>query len=358
MRPAVTPQPAQLLLDDGTVLDGFSFGYEGGVDGEVVFNTGMTGYPESLTDPSYAGQILVCTYPLIGNYGIPAEQFERFESGRAQISGLIVSQYEPNYSHWEAKQSLGEWLREQHVPAITGIDTRALTIRLRTHGVMLGRIVMGAAAQSRKKMIDPNTVNLVAQVSCQTPEWYGCGKKTVAVVDCGVKLSIIRSLVVRGIRVHRVPWDYNFTGQLDHYDGVLLSNGPGDPTQCHATIQYTRQAFRSRKPIFGICLGSQIQALAAGAKTYKLKFGHRAQNQPCQIEGTQRCILTSQNHGYAVTEKTLPADWRVWFRNANDHSIEGLHHRTKPWYSVQFHPEAQPGPQDAAYLFDDFIKDL
>ncbi|MFA6474569.1 MAG: glutamine-hydrolyzing carbamoyl-phosphate synthase small subunit [Patescibacteria group bacterium] len=343
---------AKLILSDGTAFIGASFGFVGNGDGEVVFNTGMVGYPESLTDPSYRGQILVCTYPLIGNYGVP--NTTQLESNRIQVSGLIVSHYTAQYSHWQATQSLGDWLQTSQIPAITGIDTRALTKKLRTHGVMLGRIEINQSNNSTIE--DPNKRNLVSEVSCTEVIWYGQGKKTVIVVDCGVKESIIRNLVKRGIKVKRVPWDYNFTANLKDIDGILLSNGPGDPTQCVATIQQTKLAMQTKLPIFGICLGSQIQALAAGATTYKLPFGHRAQNQPCQIEGTQRCILTSQNHGFAVKESTLPSDWSVSFRNANDQSVEGIVHKTKPWCSVQFHPEANPGPADANYLFDDFIK--
>lgn len=348
---------ARLILQDGTIFTGESFGYDAEpMDGEVVFTTGMVGYPESLTDPSYRGQILVYTYPLIGNYGVPVSELE---SNKVQVSGVIVSHYEANYSHWQAKQSLGDWLKKNTIPAITGIDTRALTKRLRTNGVMLGRIVIGDKNKpSAANLIDPNLRNLVAEVSCTKPIVYGEGKKTVIVVDCGVKLSIIRALVSRGVRVRRVPWDYNFLPDLDSADGVLLSNGPGNPEMCVATIEHVRQAMKTNKPIFGICLGSQIQGLAAGAKTYKLKFGHRAQNQPCVIEGTQRCVLTSQNHGFAVVEKSLPKDWQVLYRNANDQSIEGIKHRTKLWWSVQFHPEANPGPEDSVVEFDKFVKSL
>jgi len=354
---SITMTQAQLILQDGTIFSGQSFGYEGEpIDGEVVFNTGMMGYPESLTDPSYRGQILVYTYPLIGNYGVPAGELE---SKGIQASGVIVSHYEAHYSHWQATQSLGDWLIAEKIPAITGIDTRALTKCLRTNGVMLGRIVIGNKIKPTvKNLIDPNTRNLVAEVSCTKPMWYGSGKKTVIVVDCGVKLSIIRALVSRGVKVQRVPWDYDFLPDLQTADGVLVSNGPGNPEMCVATIQHVQQAMKFSKPMFGICLGSQIQGLAAGAKTYKLKFGHRAQNQPCVLEGTQHCVLTSQNHGFAVVEKSLPNDWQVLYRNANDQSIEGIKHRTKPWWSVQFHPEANPGPEDSAVEFDQFVKSL
>lgn len=350
-------QPAQLILQDGTAYHGWSFGYHQSRDGEVVFNTGMVGYPEMLTDPSYRGQILTLTYPLVGNYGVP--DTATLESNHIQVSGLIVSEYTEQYSHWEAKQSLGQWLTRQKIPAITGIDTRALTKKLRQHGVMLGRIMVGdVETRHVVSLQDPNTRNLVNEVSCTKPITYGRGKKIVVVVDCGVKESIIRNLVKRSVRVKRVPWNYNFVRDLKSVDGLLISNGPGDPTQCVATIEHVQAAQKFSVPIFGICLGSQIQGLAAGAKTYKLKFGHRAQNQPCVIEGTQRVLLTSQNHGFAVAERTLPKDWRVSFRNANDQSVEGIRHRTKPWWSVQFHPEATPGPIDANSLFDEFVKAL
>ncbi len=349
------PKSAQLILSDGTVFAGSSFGFDGNRDGEVVFNTSMVGYPETLTDPSYRGQILTLTYPLVGSYGVP--DISTLESNQIQVSGLIVTEYIDHYSHWEAKQSLGQWLIKNKVPAITGIDTRALTKKLRDHGVMLGRIQVGSH-RTTGPLIDPNTTNLVAQVSCTKPKMYGRGKKTVMVVDCGVKESIIRNFVDRGVKVKRVPWDYNFVPELPKVDGLFISNGPGDPTQCVPTIQHLKEAFKTNLPIFGICLGSQIQGLAAGAKTYKLKFGHRAQNQPCVIEGTQHCLLTSQNHGFAVDEATLPSSWKVWFRNANDHSVEGIKHRTKPWWSVQFHPEATPGPNDANLLFDEFVSIL
>jgi carbamoyl-phosphate synthase small subunit len=349
---------AQLHLSDGTVFNGCSFGYTGPVDGEVVFNTGMVGYPESLTDPSYCGQILVYTYPLIGNYGAPA--ISQLESDRIHLRGIIVAQYEAHYSHWQATRSLRDWLLAERIPALTGIDTRALTLKLRQRGVMLGRIIQGGSVKkaARAKMIDPNISNLVAQVSCTQPRMYGRGRKQVIVVDCGVKLSTIRALQLRGVQVRRVPWDYNFLSDLKQAAGVLLSNGPGDPAMCTATIAHVKAAQRLNKPIFGICLGSQIQGLAAGATTYKLKFGHRAQNQPCVIAGTQRCLLTAQNHGFAVAERSLPKQWKVWFRNANDQSVEGIYHTTKPWRSVQFHPEANPGPTDANYLFDEFVRSL
>ncbi len=338
----------KLYLKDGTVLEGESFGAASNAAGEVVFNTGMVGYPESLTDPSYAGQILVLTYPLVGNYGVPDPS--TLESEKIQIAGLVVSEYSENYSHYEAKSSLAKWLKESGVPAITGVDTRALTKRLREHGVLLGML----GNSKPKKFLDPNQENLVARVSVKRKRAYGNGRMRVVAVDCGMKENILRSLVAREVELVRVPWDYDFNSLK--YDGLVLSNGPGDPTMCGKTIEHIKKAMKQRKPILGICLGNQLLALAAGAKTYKLKYGHRGQNQPCLEVGTKRCYITSQNHGFAVDAKTLPSGWEEWFTNANDGSNEGIKHKTKPWRSVQFHPEASPGPTDTAWIFDEFVE--
>ncbi|MFC1597997.1 glutamine-hydrolyzing carbamoyl-phosphate synthase small subunit [Patescibacteria group bacterium] len=343
--------PAKLILSDGTTFEGYSFGAKKSLTGEVVFNTGMVGYPEGFTDPSYQGQILTMTYPIIGNYGVPKGPFE---SKGIKISGLIVQYYSEEYSHAEAVQSLGEWLQKDGIPAICDIDTRAVTKKLREHGVMLGQIVIGDDEPVATKDIeDPNERNLVAEVSIKRTKTVGKGTKTVIAVDCGMKENIIRNLVDRGVNVKRVPWNYNYT--KEKWDGLFISNGPGDPMMAEATIEYLRQALETNKPIFGICLGSQILGLAAGANTYKLKYGHRAQNQPCIDLDTGRCYLTTQNHGFAVRDKTVPRGWRVWFKNANDDSVEGISHNKKPHFSVQFHPEAFPGPEDTNYLFDKFI---
>lgn len=345
-----TPILMYLHLKDGSKFLGKSFGSDNAASGEVVFSTGMVGYVESLTDPSYAGQILVCTFPLIGNYGVPDDAF--FESNKIQVAGLVVSEYSEAYSHADAKLSLSTWLKRSGVPALTGIDTRALTKKLREHGVMLGAL----SEKKPSKYTDPNKENLVATVSPKKLQNYGSGRKKIVLVDCGAKENIVRSLVARGATVIRVPWDYDFT-ELE-YDGLLLSNGPGDPTRCSATIANIKKAMAQRKPILGICLGNQLLALAAGAKTYKLKYGHRSHNQPCIDTTTGRCYITSQNHGFAVNEKTLPRDWQPWFSNANDGSNEGIRHKNMPWRSAQFHPEATPGPTDTAWLFDDFIASL
>jgi carbamoyl-phosphate synthase small subunit len=345
-----------LLLEDGTKIQGHSCGFPKSIAGEVVFSTGMVGYPEALTDPSYRGQVLVLTYPLIGNYGVVAASDvdgfdETFESSRIQIAGLITSQICDDHSHWHASQGLAQWLREHEVPALSGIDTRALTKRLREKGTMLGKIVVG---ESELEFTDPNQMNLVSTVSVREPEIYPGGKTRLIVVDCGCKNNIIRNLLARGLTVIKVPWDYDFLN--DDCDGIVISNGPGDPTMCRETIALARKAMEKGRPIFGICLGHQVLALAAGANTYKLKFGHRSQNQPCIEAGTKRCFITSQNHGYAVDVKSLPTDWEPWFTNANDGTNEGLRHRKQPFMSVQFHPEAAPGPVDTGFLFDEFLR--
>jgi len=349
---------ARLELEDGSIFQGYSFAAQKSVAGEVVFNTSMVGYPESLTDPSYHGQILVLTYPLVGNYGVPenkvVEGLEQvFESDRIHVQGLVVSEYSFEYSHWSAKKSLADWLIEYEIPALYGIDTRMLTKRLRDEGTMLGRILFFT---EQLGFYDPNQINLVEQVSITSPVEYGEGKKTVVLVDCGCKYNILRSLVSRHLRVRRVPWNYDFS--QDDFDGVVISNGPGDPKLNREAVAGVRQLLQRKKPVFGICMGNQILALAAGADTYKLKFGHRSQNQPCIEVGTQRCYITSQNHGFAVDGRTLPRGWHPWFVNANDGTNEGIRHGSKPFMSVQFHPEASPGPVDTDLLFDEFKKML
>ena len=352
---------ATLILNDGSCFQGYSFGAERTTAGEVVFNTAMTGYPESLTDPSYAGQLMVLTYPLVGNYGVPAP--ELWESERIHAEALIVSDYSMTHSHWNAKTSLGEWLVKQNVPAMTGVDTRALTKLLREHGVMMGRIEIEGCEEPRFSVTsdyaDTNygSINYVAKVSCGEVIRYneGAGKRVV-LVDCGVKTNILRCLQRRGVEIIRVPWDYDFN-KLD-YDGLFISNGPGNPDNCPETVENIRQAMRAEKPIFGICMGNQLLAKAAGAKVYKLRYGHRSHNQPVRLQGTNRCFITSQNHGYAVDSYTLPADWSPLFVNMNDGSNEGIRHHLKPWFSAQFHPEAAAGPTDTEFLFDDFVKTL
>ncbi len=349
---------AKLILEDGTVFTGKSFGYEKSVAGEVVFYTAMTGYPESLTDPSYTGQILVSTYPMIGNYGVPSDEstngiFKFFESNKVHISGLIISDYSFEYSHWNAIMSLSDWLKKWKVPGLFDIDTRALTKILREKGSLLGKIEFDDDVIEFK---DPNKNNLVDIVSTKTKEVYGEGDHRVVLIDCGVKHNILRCLLKRNTTVIRVPWDYDFTGE--DYDGVFLSNGPGDPVMCSETVANLKKAMKTEKPVMGICLGNQLLARAAGADTYKLKYGHRSHNQPVLLKGTNKCYITSQNHGYAVEPSTLPNDWEPLFTNVNDNTNEGIRHKTKPYFSTQFHPEASSGPTDTEFLFDDFIANI
>jgi carbamoyl-phosphate synthase small subunit len=357
---------AKLILEDGTVFMGRSFGYVGDTAGEVVFNTAMTGYPESLTDPSYAGQILVTTFPLIGNYGVPDTGLGSnglplfMESDRIHAKALIVADYSENYSHWNAKESLAAWLQREKIPGITGIDTRRLTKVLREHGVMMGKVVFSENPEYPAFSEEGyGAVNWVEMVSCKEVVTYqpiGGKKHRVVLVDCGVKANIIRCLIKRGIEVVRVPWDYDFN-QLE-FDGLFLANGPGDPERCEKTVANIRTFLKTDKPCMGICLGNQLLAKAAGAKTYKLKYGHRSHNQPVQRVGTTQCFITSQNHGYAVDSSTLPDDWEPLFVNMNDGSNEGIRHKSKPWMSAQFHPEACSGPVDTEFLFDEFVKML
>ncbi|MBQ3635150.1 MAG: glutamine-hydrolyzing carbamoyl-phosphate synthase small subunit [Bacteroidales bacterium] len=351
---------ARLILEDGTVLEGYSFGSEKSRAGEVVFNTAMSGYPESLTDPSYAGQILIFTYPLIGNYGVPHDDVDAatglpkfFESEKIHVSGVVVSEYSQEYSHWNAQQSLSEWLKKEGVPAIEGIDTRALTQKIREKGAMLGKIEFDGDSV---ELHDPNKDNLVAQVSTKEVKTYGNGRYKIAMVDTGAKYNIIRCLLKRDVTVVRVPWDYDFT-QID-YDGLMLSNGPGDPQMCQATIANIRKAIEIGKPIFGICLGNQLLGLAAGGKTYKLPYGHRAHNHPVRRCGTNQCYITSQNHGFALDTASLGGEWEASFVNINDGTNEGIRHKSKPYFSTQFHPEASSGPTDTEKFFDEFVENI
>ena len=346
------------MLDDGSVFHGKSFGYEKATAGEVVFNTAMTGYPESLTDPSYSGQLMVLTYPLVGNYGVPPRTIEAnglatfMESEKIHAEAIIVSDYSFEYSHWNAVESLGSWLKDEKIAGIYGIDTRELTKLLREKGSMKGKIVFDAADEI--DFIDPNLINQVDIVSCKEVKTYGNGKKKVVLVDCGVKHNIIRCLLKRDVTVIRVPWNYDFTDM--EYDGLFISNGPGDPDTCEAAVLNIRKAMERNTPICGICMGNQLLAKAGGASIYKLKYGHRSHNQPVRMVGTERCFITSQNHGYAVDNTTLGADWEPLFINMNDGTNEGIKHKTKPFFSAQFHPEACSGPTDTEFLFDKFVE--
>ena len=379
-----------LILDDGSRFHGKSFGYEKPVAGEVVFNTAMTGYPESLTDPSYAGQLMTLTYPLVGNYGVPPFTVEPnglatfMESERIHAEAIIVSDYSEDFSHWNAVESLADWLKREQVPGITGIDTRELTKVLREHGVMMGRIffddVENEIDNSQLTIDNYEDVNYVDRVSCKeiivytgkesplhfpitTPtaqlncqlSTVNCQLKRVVLLDCGVKSNILRCLLKRDVEVIRVPWDYDYN-ELE-FDGLFISNGPGDPDTCDAAVQNIRRAMKNEKlPIFGICMGNQLLSKAGGAKIYKLKYGHRSHNQPVRMVGTERCFITSQNHGYAVDNTTLTEDWEPLFINMNDGSNEGIRHKRNPWFSAQFHPEAASGPTDTEFLSDEFVK--
>jgi carbamoyl-phosphate synthase small subunit len=353
-----SPVPAprgRLILEDGTVFEGVSFGHQGPSSGEVVFSTGMVGYPEALSDPSFRGQILVLTYPLVGNYGVPADDViagdPSFESSVVQVAGLVVGDYSPRYSHWFAGRSLSEWLAEHRVPGLSGIDTRAITKRLREHGSMLGRIDYQDESVA---FCDPNSRRIVEEVSVRAPEHHGSTGRRILMIDCGVKNSILHNLLTRGFQVKVVPWNHDL--RSEEFDGIVVSSGPGDPKLCGQTIGQIRQALQRQKPFLGICLGHQLLGLAIGADTFKLKYGHRSQNQPVQEANTGRCYVTSQNHGYAVDQAALPEGWYPWFVNLNDGTNEGLRHRTLPFMSVQFHPEASPGPVDTLGLFDEYAE--
>ena len=364
----------KLILEDGSVFEGQSFGANKSTAGEVVFSTGMVGYPESLTDPSYLGQILILTYPLIGNYGVPEKKY--WESDSIKVSGLIVSNYVDTPSHIQSKQTLSAWLKSEKIPALEITDTRFLTQKIRTKGTMLGKMVF----RDGVPFYDPNKENLVVKVSIRVPTKSflhnyhttvrgnyvrfvkaGSFNKTLLLIDCGAKKNIERCLIRRGIRVITVPWDFDpFSlhprGEKLNFDAIVISNGPGDPKIANKTIATIKKALDKKIPILGVCLGHQLLTLAAGGDTYKLKFGHRSQNQPCILKGSNRCYITTQNHGFAVNK--LPYGFKSWFINANDNSNEGIIHKTLPFMSVQFHPEANPGPNDTEWVFDFFLERL
>ena len=364
---------AVLLLEDGTFFIGKGFGATRKISGEVVFSTSMVGYPEALTDPSYKGQILTLTYPLVGNYGVPPYDLNfglplYFESDRIQVQGLVIHELCHEPYHWASTRTLDKWLLDEGIPGIYGVDTRRLTKKLRMHGVMLGILQVCEAGEepnldnllkeAKKGIPDPNLTDLVKEVSVKEPVHYKVeGKNTVVLIDCGVKYSIMRNLLKRGINVVRVPYDFSAKEILEYKPaGVVVSNGPGDPKKCVDTIACTKELV-DKVPLMGICLGNQILMLAMGGETYKMKFGHRSQNQPALDLKTNRCYITTQNHGYAVDMQCLeksPLD--CWFINANDKTVEGVKHRSKPVFAVQWHPEASPGPYDTGFLFDTFAK--
>jgi carbamoyl-phosphate synthase small subunit len=353
-------QNASIILDDGSVFKGKSFGYEASVAGEVVFNTAMMGYPEALTDPSYAGQIMVLTYPLIGNYGVPVRTerngiSEYMESNKIHSAAVVISDYSFKYNHWNSDVGLADWLKQEHIPGVYGIDTRSLTKLLREKGSMKGKIEIEGTQDV--DFYDPNAINQVANVSCKEIIEYGTdNEKRIILVDCGVKHNILRNLLERKFHIIRVPWDYDFSN--DEYDGIFLTNGPGDPDTCSKTVDNIRKVLNGNKPICGICMGNQLLAKAGGATIYKLKYGHRSHNQPVRMVGTDRCYITSQNHGYAVDSNTIGDDWQPLFVNMNDGTNEGIKHKTKPFFSVQFHPEASGGPTDTEFIFDMFAKNV
>ena len=363
----VAPAPgraAKLVLEDGKVFEGTSFGAYKEVEGEVVFNTGMSGYVETLTDPSYRGQILVLTYPLQGNYGVPKGPFE---SGKIQVQGLIVSHYSDIPNHHASTESLGEWLTREGIPAIFGIDTRSLTRSLRELGTVPGKLefsevahldptVPGPKIEERRYSDSIEMRQVLEQVVSDEIVRYGNGEKKILMIDTGSKENIVRSLLKRDAAVVRAPWNSSWEDVLPDVDGVFLTNGPGDPMDATGLIERIRKLLNADIPIFGICFGHQMLSLAAGAKTYKMKYGHRSVNQPVRDLLTGRCYITSQNHGYVVQNESLPRDWQPWFVNLNDGTNEGIRHLYKPICSVQFHPEASPGPNDTAFLFDDFLR--
>ncbi len=339
---------AKLVLEDGTVFEASSFGAARPTAGEVVFTTGMVGYPESITDSSYVGQILIFTYPIIGNYGVFDKRY--WESESIKTAGIIVSQYIDTPSHFQSKQTLGQWLKREDIPALEIKDTRLITQKLREKGTMLGKIVFGNDID----WYDPNKENVVEKVSIKTPQIEGNGKKHILLIDCGVKANIKRSLLKRGVRVTTAPWNFDPFTKKAQYNGIVISNGPGDPKFAKETIRTIKKLLQKDIPILGICLGHQLLALAAGGDTKKLKFGHRSQNQPCIMDGTKRCYITTQNHGFEVHK--IPPGFTSWFTNANDGSNEGIIHGKKPFMSVQFHPESCPGPEDANWIFDYFLE--
>lgn len=351
-----------LILENSKVFKGVSFGSEKEVSGEVVFNTGMVGYPESFTDPSYYGQILTMTYPLIGNYGVPSQSRtnglpDYLESERMKIRGLIVSTYIEDNNHWQSVSPLSTWLKQEGVPALSGIDTRTLTKILRKHGVMKGIITFNKPRRTAGNFYDINRENLIPFVSCRKVETYGKGKFRIVMMDTGLKTNQIRIFLKHDTTVIRVPWDYDPFAQNMKLDLLFVTNGPGDPKQIKETVNIVKEAMKRKIPVAGICLGHQILALAAGFDTYKLKYGHRGQNQPVKDELTGRCYITSQNHGFAVDKKSIPSNWMPWFTNLNDSTNEGVRHKSLPFFSTQFHPEAKPGPTDTEWIFEYFINE-
>ena len=349
----------ELCLDDGSRFAGEGFGAAGAVAGEVVFSTAMTGYVESLTDPSFRGQILALTYPMPGGYGVPAPRAAGtldgpYESDRIQVQALITQNPIARHSHHQGVRSLTQWLAAEGIPGIAGVDTRALTIHLRAHGTMRGRIVPVEDPAAHTVELDMTTIG--ALVAPAQVVRYDRGDCVVLVIDAGAKDNVVRSLLARDVSVVRAPFTADLARLARECDGIVIGSGPGDPKHLTGLVEDVRALLASyARPIFGICLGSQILALAAGGDTAKLPYGHRGVNQPVQDLATKRCYITSQNHGYAVVDGSLPAGWEPWFVNTNDRTNEGVRSTSRPHFGVQFHPESHPGPDDAAYLFDDFV---
>lgn len=365
---------ATLTIKDGPIFNGYSFGANKNVSGETVFTTSLVGYPESMTDPSYKGQILCFTQPLIGNYGVPSSDvkdeynlLKYIESPLVQCIGIVVADVALEYSHWTAVESLQQWCKRHGIAAISGVDTRQLVSYLRDKGSSLGKITIGEEydADEDAAFDDPETINLVHKVTTKAPFHISCPSTYsknihLAVIDCGAKENILRHLVKRGASLTVFPYDYPIHKVANKFDGIFISNGPGDPTHCSSTIENLRKTIKIYDdiPIFGICLGHQLLALASGAKTIKLKYGNRAHNIPVLDLITGKCHITSQNHGYAVHTDTLSSEWTSYFVNLNDLSNEGMYHKFKPIFSTQFHPEAKGGPQDTEFLFDKFFSNI
>ena len=361
-----------LILEDGTVFEGMGFGYSTTVFGEAVFNTGMTGYTEALTDPSYSGQILTLTYPLVGNYGVPDPMAKdsdgirkNFESEMIQARGLVVHELSLTASHWNLSLTLDEWLYNEKIPGISGIDTRELTIKLRTSGVMMGALAVSDAPidvlelkkklAAAKKYNDEEFMNIV---STKEPQIFGTESESIVVIDTGVKNAILRNVRNLGYKVIKVPWNYSIEKILSYNPkGVVVSNGPGDPLKCGETMKTAKSLIEKNIPTLGICLGAQILGLAGGANTYKLKYGHRGQNKSCVDLDNNQVYVTSQNHGYCIDPESLKnTDFKLWFTNADDKTVEGIKHKQKKIIAVQFHPEASPGPFDCMFIFEELKK--
>ena len=363
----------KLILDDGTVLDGIGFGYSTVVFGEIVFNTGMVGYPETLTDPSYSGQILTLTYPLIGNYGVPDPAIKDddgissyFESDKIQVRGLVIHELSMIASHWNLSMTLDEWLYKEKIPGISGIDTRELTKKLRTSGVMMAALAVSDTEIDEEKVKKQlslaqnyTTEKFMDVVSTKDEQVFGKDKKTVVVIDTGVKNAILRNIREIGYKVVKVPWNSSIEKILSYKPkGVVVSNGPGDPQNCPDTIKTAKFLIEKNIPTLGICLGAQILGLAGGADTYKLKYGHRGQNKPCVNLENDQVYVTSQNHGYCINPDTLKnSEFNLWFSNTDDKTVEGIKHKKQKCIAVQFHPEASPGPYDCKFVFEE-LKNL